>query len=187
MPHVADVTANSLLRDFLAFEEPECYRAELIDGEIVLTPPPDGSHQVIIGEIIKQVISKAPKMVFSGHKGLIVSDRGAAGAGRVIPDITILPSRILCGAPPWMEPAGVTMVVEVTLSQPARDRDTKRVAYASAGIPLYLLVDREFGLITLFSDPVGGDYAVSLIVPSGTGLQLPAPFSFTLETASFPV
>jgi len=186
MPHVADITADFLLGDFLAFEEPECYRAELIDGEIFLTPPPDGNHQVIIGEIIKQVIFKATKMTFSGHKGLIVPDRGVVGAGRVIPDITFLPSRILRGALPWMEPTGVAMVVEVTLSQPARDRDEKRVAYATAGIPLYLLVDREFGLITLFSDPASGDYAASLTVPSWTGLQLPAPFSFTLETASFP-
>ena len=59
------------------------------------------------------------------------------------------------------------MVVEVTLSQPARDRDIKRVAYATAGIPLYLLVDREFGLITLFSDPASGDYAASLTAPPG--------------------
>ena len=31
---------DTLLRDFLSLDIPEGYRAQLIDGEIVVTPPP---------------------------------------------------------------------------------------------------------------------------------------------------
>ncbi|CAM5512961.1 hypothetical protein SGLAM104S_06366 [Streptomyces glaucescens] len=53
---------------------------------------------------------------------------------------------------------GVALVLEVTSSKPGADRETKRRCYARGGIPLYLLVDREAGAVTLFSDPEGHDY-----------------------------
>lgn len=77
------------------------------------------------------------------------------------------------------------MVVEVTSSNPERDRKAKRHCYARAGIPLYLLVDRSNAEITLFSDPSGDDYAGHNTAPAGKPLPLPAPFSFDLETADF--
>ncbi len=39
-----DAPAEFLLADFLTFDTPEGYRAELVDGEIVVTPPLDGDH-----------------------------------------------------------------------------------------------------------------------------------------------
>jgi hypothetical protein len=38
--HRSEVPADFLLEEFLKLETPEGYRAELIDGEIVMTPPP---------------------------------------------------------------------------------------------------------------------------------------------------
>ena len=77
------------------------------------------------------------------------------------------------------------MVVEVTSSSPDHDRSAKRHGYASAKIPLYLLVDRQQGRVTLFSDPVGNDYTTQSQVPFGGIVKLPPPFSFTLETEEF--
>ena len=189
MPRLSDVTAESLLQDFLSLVEPDGYRAELIGGEIVLSSPPDGNHQVIVGEIIQQVIrNSVEEMDFSGYKGLIVPDRGIPDAGRVIPDGTFLPARanLVRGAPPWMAAAGVAMVVEVTESQPWLDRETKRRSYAQAGIPLYLLIDRELDQVTLFSRP-GVDTYGSLVSQSfGGSVWLPEPFAFTLRTGGFP-
>ena len=60
------------------------------------------------------------------------------------------------------------------------DRELKRRSYAKAGIPFYLLVDRfvQPMTITLFSEPVKGDYAKSDVVPAGPGggkLYVPDP------------
>lgn len=82
-------------------------------------------------------------------------------------------------------PDGVAMVVEVTSTKADRDRIAKRHCYALAGIPLYLLVDREEGTATLFSDPKARDHAEAHIVHFGKPLPLPAPFGFDLDTADF--
>ena len=61
----------------------------------------------------------------------------------------------------------------------------KRRAYAGAGIPLYLLVDRQQRQVTLFSHPAHGDYSRTCTAVFGDKLELPKPFDFALDTASF--
>lgn len=183
-----DAPADYRLQDFLSFDTPDGYLAELIDGEIVVTPPPDGDHEDIIGLIVEQVFAKSrTRMNFAGVKGLIVPAAGAFGGERVIPDGTFAPARLRLfrGAEPWMKTAGVELVLEVTSSRPEVDRDAKRRAYASAGIPLYLLVDRQRERVTLFRHPAGNDYSSTTEEAFGGSLEIPEPFAFTLETADF--
>jgi Uma2 family endonuclease len=188
MAREPDADADFTLQDFLSFDTPEGYRAELIDGEIVVTPPPDGNHERCIMRIVKQVLAaSAAPMDFSGQKGLIVPV--TEGQGRVIPDITFAPAQLdlFLDAPTWMPAAGVAMVVESTSSSPDHDRNAKRRAYAAAQIPLYLLVDRQRQEITLHGDIMRNEYTSSSTVRLGGGVKLPEPFSFTLETESFAV
>jgi Uma2 family endonuclease len=180
--------ANLLLKDFLAFETREGYRVELINGEIVVSPPPDGGHEDIVGLITEQVIEHSKlRMRLAGNKGLILGTEETGGDYRVIPDLTIAPAerRLFRGAPPWMHVAGVTMVVEVTSARPDLDRGSKRLGYAIAGVPFYLLVDRERGHVTLFSGPLEDDYARYVAVAFGEKLELPESFAFALDTAEF--
>lgn len=188
MARESQVPARFLLEDFLSLETPEGYRAELIDGEIVVTPPPDGDHEDVIAHIVKQVLrNSSVEMSYSGNKGLTVPPGTVGGEGRVIPDLTFAPDELhlFRGAPPWMPAAGVAMVVEVTSSRPGLDRNAKRHRYAAARIPLYLLVDRERERVTLFSGPVGDDYAHTDAAPFGGSLDLPKPFAFGLDTSAF--
>lgn len=177
-----------LLADFLNLDTPEGYRAELIDGEIVLSPPPDGNHQLDIWWILDQIRrSSSTRMQDSGNSGLLVPSQEIPGAGRVIPDAVVAPAGldVFRNAPSWMSPDGIELVVEVTSSRPDLDRNAKRRSYAQAGIPLYLLVDREHRRVTLFSHPVHHDYSQTNAVPFGDKLRLPQPFDFALDTAPF--
>ncbi|MGW3564720.1 Uma2 family endonuclease [Streptomyces sp. NPDC000941] len=188
MAHEPFTQEEGLLEGFLALSTPEGFRAELIEGEIVVTPPPDGEHEDYISLIVEQVFARsATRMQFSGNKGLKVPRGGLCARNFVIPDGTFAPreQRLFRPAESWMPCEGVSMVVEVTSTKPDRDREAKRHCYANGGIPLYLLVDREKSSVTLFSDPEKAVYQEAATVSFGKPIDLPAPFSFTLETADF--
>jgi Uma2 family endonuclease len=188
MAHEPLTQAEVLLEGFLALDAPEGFRAELIEGEIVGTPPPDGDHEDYIELIVMQVYRRSrTDMQFSGNKGLKLKNEGGAPKDHVIPDGTFAPRdlRLYRSADPWMPCEGVAMVLEVTSTKPRTDREVKRRCYARGGIPLYLLVDRAASSITLFSEPEKDDYRQHCTFPFGKSLTLPEPFAFELETTDF--
>ncbi len=188
MAHEPLTQAEVLLEGFLALDTPEGFRAELIEGEIVVTPPPDGDHEDYINVVLKQVLRKSrTDMDYSGNKGLKLRSGGACPKNHAIPDGTFAPTklRLFRGAESWMAPEGVALVVEVTSTKPQADREAKRRCYARGGIPLYLLIDRDDSSVTLFSDPENDDYRQLLTIPYGKPLPLPEPFAFDLETSDF--
>jgi Uma2 family endonuclease len=188
MAHEPLTQEEVLLEGFLALDTPEGFRAELIEGEIVVTPPPDGDHEDYIALIVEQMYARARiRMQFSGNKGLILRSGGACPKDRVIPDGTFAPRelRLYRGADSWMPCDGVAMVLEVTSTKPEADREAKRRCYARAGIPLYLLVDREASSVTLFSAPEKEDFREHCTRPFGKPITLPEPFAFDLDTTDF--
>ncbi|WP_148593040.1 Uma2 family endonuclease, partial [Streptomyces sp. WAC01526] len=174
MAHAPMPTDEETLLDyFLALETPLGFRAELIEGEIVVTPPTDGTHEHCFSGIVSQIMRQsAVDMDVSGYKGLEMPRGGRCPKNHVTPDATIAPRalRLFRGAPPWMPSDGVAMVVEVTSSKPYKDRVAKRHGYARAGIPLNLLIDRDKSAVTLFSAPEGEDYLNTHIAPFGKPL-----------------
>ncbi|QKW10852.1 Uma2 family endonuclease [Streptomyces sp. NA04227] len=183
------LTQEEVLQEwFLALDTPEGFRAELIEGEIVVTPPPDGDHEDCVELIANQVYRHSrADMQFSGNKGLRLRNDGACPKNHVVPDGTFAPRalRLFRGAESWMPCDGVALVLEVTSTKPRSDREAKRRCYAHGGIPLYLLVDRTMSSVTLFSEPEGQDYRQVCTVPFGKPLGLPEPFAFDLDTADF--
>ncbi|MGX1673018.1 Uma2 family endonuclease [Streptomyces sp. NPDC055400] len=188
MAHEPVTQEEVLLEGFLSLDTPEGFRAELIEGEIAVTPPPDGDHEDYINLIVKQVIRRSrTDMDFSGNKGLKLPSGGACPRNHLIPDGTFAPTerRLFRGAESWMPCEGVALVAEVTSTKPHQDREAKRRCYAHGGIPLYLLIDREKSSVTLHSDPENGDYRQSCTMPFGKAIALPEPFAFDLETSDF--
>ncbi|NEC23569.1 Uma2 family endonuclease [Streptomyces parvus] len=180
--------AGILLDGFLALGTPEGFRAELIEGEIVVQPLQDGNHEHCVNAVIKQVLRNSrTDMDFSGNKGLELPGSEDRPRNHAIPDGTFAPTerRLFRGADPWMPPQGVALVVEVTSTKPQADREAKRRCYARGGIPLYLLIDRDDSSVTLFSEPEGDDYRQHITIPYGKPLPLPEPFAFDLETGDF--
>lgn len=188
MAHEPLTQEEILLDGFLALDTPEGFRAELIEGEIVVTPPPDGEHEHYISRTARQVIRRSQvDMDFSGNKGLKLKSGEACPKNHVIPDITFAPLELglFRTADSWMPCEGVAMVLEATSTKPKVDREAKRRCYARGGIPLYLLVDRDASSVTLFSDPKGDDYRGVCRQPFGKPITLPEPFDFDLETLDF--
>ncbi|MGA5900169.1 Uma2 family endonuclease [Streptomyces venetus] len=181
-------TQKLLLDWFVELETPEGFRAELVEGEFVLTSLPDGHHAHCISRIVGQLLRRSDFDVqFSGNKGLKLRNADGHPQDHVIPDGTIVARapRLFRGAPPWMPCEGVTMVLEVTFTRPEVDRVAKRRSYARGGIPFYLLVDRDASSTTLFIEPQKGDYLRSCTAAFGKPLVLPDPFSFDLDTTAF--
>jgi Uma2 family endonuclease len=77
----------------------------------------------------------------------------------------------------------VLMTVEVTSTKPANDRSGKPEGYAAAGIPVYLLIDRERDELVVYSQPERGRYR-QRFTTSGLGeeLRLPDPVGVVLPT-----
>ncbi|WP_345740806.1 Uma2 family endonuclease [Stackebrandtia albiflava] len=161
---------------------PPGYRTQLIDQEITVTPPPQGDHEEIISSVILAVAASAggTRWTAAPNKGLITP------RGRFIPDITLAPKGTFRGAPPWADPAGVELVCEVTSRRADTDRDVKRLGYAQAGIPLYLLIDRDNDHAVLYSQPDDTDYQAEHTVKFGGELTIPAPVDTTIDTTEFP-
>jgi Uma2 family endonuclease len=188
MAHESLTQEEVLLEGFLALDTPEGFRAELIEGEIVVTPPPDGEHEKYISRLVRQVIKQSrTDMDFSGNKGLLLKSGEACPKNHVVPDVTFAPLDLdlFAHAGSWMRCNGVAMVLEVTSTKPQADREAKRRCYARGGIPLYLLVDRDAASVTLFGDPEKDDYRGHCTRPFGKPVTLPEPFAFDLETADF--
>ncbi|MDI3404401.1 Uma2 family endonuclease [Streptomyces cavernicola] len=161
---------------------PESLYVELIDGRLLITPTPDGDH----GECLRSVADQVRARHFALHlyqaRGLAVPARRA---GRARVDGAVAPVGYFRGQPSWSDPSGVLLVAEVTSGreQDAEvDRVDKRDAYAQAGLPIYLLVDRHRGEVVVHWDPEGGRYRHKSEAVFGAKLALPEPFDFDLDT-----
>jgi Uma2 family endonuclease len=154
---------------------PPGYKAETIEEQIVVTPPPDFGYQSAFMRLTFQ---------FSQHGWFVSGNSGLrTPLGKFIPDLFVVPQDYQPAGSDevWCSPEGVALVVEITSSNPSIDRDEKRRGYASAGIPLYLLVDRKAKESIVFSEPAKGDYRTVSSRPITEPIPLPEPFSFTLE------
>jgi Uma2 family endonuclease len=182
-PSTADQPQMSV-EDFeqVARAAPETVTLEFIRGKPAVKPAPDGDHDEIIMWLQTVCMQLRPDLGLYGERGLKVE---AYRRGRARPDGVFAPRRHFAGHGLWSDPDGVLMVVEVTSSDSdtdRRDRDEKRIDYAEADIPAYLLVDRDNDTLTLHSEPANGDYRQRPSYPYGTVVTLPEPVSLTLKT-----
>ena len=164
----------------LAAVAPESVRLEFVDGRLEVKPLPDGNHAEIVMSLLRQCLTQRPELRLYPGQGLITE---AFGQGRSRPDGALAPKGYFKGRGEWSDAAGVLMVVEVTSSQPENDRNAKPFGYASAGIPVYLLIDRRRGELVVHSNPSGGRYADTHHTQGlGERLVLPESVGIVLET-----
>ncbi len=185
MISMVDEYRDAIRRAFDAL--PEGTWAEIVDGEIIVSPFPNDLHQLIVRYLVRLLALGTPDdWEIEPAAGLIVEP----DQQEYRPDIYVAPATAWTGQRPGAEPGQVKLVIEVVSPSKRdreRDRDTKFRVYAGAGIPLYLLVDRYDGkgFTTLYSNPSGDQYLDAHKVPFGETLRLPSPFDVEIDTARF--
>ncbi|MGY0017487.1 Uma2 family endonuclease [Streptomyces sp. cg35] len=163
---------------------PKGWRVELIEGEIHVTPPANGEHEEYVSEVSGQV--RDHTKAHGRYTGIGLNVPGASQTGHVIPDLVVAPKGTFDNKEEWHDASAVLMVVEVTSdSTVGNDRVKKIRGYARAAIPVYLLIDREAGQVTVCTAPEGDDYTTKASYKTGLAVPLPEPLGFDLDTAEF--
>ncbi|MCD0446594.1 Uma2 family endonuclease [Glycomyces sp. A-F 0318] len=175
-----------------AWEEldvPPGFRAEIIRGDIVLSPSPTSKHSQICAQISRQLWPLASEREWYSANELGV--RIAHTDEALIPDLVVLPMAVLDEEEETqaVDSGEILLAVEVTSDSSARrDRKTKLWSYAYGMIPVYLLVDRHEGegTVTVYSEPDGnGNYVEHQKTAFGKPVTLPDPIGFELDTGPF--
>ncbi|MET9377180.1 Uma2 family endonuclease [Streptomyces sp. NPDC002992] len=167
----------------LAAVAPDNLQIELINGRILVTPAPDGDHSEASRVVARQIIRARDDLWLYEERGLAIP---AYRAGRARVDGAVAPDGYFRGQPSWADPSGVLLAVEVTSGGEADaevDRMDKRDAYAQAGLPVYLLIDRHRGEAVVHWEPSGGRYQHEARAVFGAKIPLPEPFGFDLDTS----
>ncbi|GHI06067.1 Uma2 family endonuclease [Streptomyces cellostaticus] len=105
--------------------------------------------------------------------------------GRARADGVLVQVGGLKGHGEWPEAGGALMAVEITSyasDTNQRDRVDKPDGYAAAGIPVYLLIDRDDCSVVVFNQPEDGRYRHEEKLPFGASVKLPDPVNIALDT-----
>ncbi|MGP4004158.1 Uma2 family endonuclease [Streptomyces sp. 8N706] len=152
------------------------YRVEIIGGEITVTPLADGHHCVSLTDIMIPLIAAG----LHGDACRVVQALGIwlpdGPFDFAAPDLAVVDADFAdhlvehhC-----YDPAIFRMVLEVTSSNYGNDLKKKVLAYAIAGIPVYVIADRRNCRVRVLTDPEFGEYRVHAVHPPGESFSLPA-------------
>jgi Uma2 family endonuclease len=164
-------------------------RAEIIEGQLVVSPIPVIWHERVCGWLAHAFHGRcdAHDWFQDRHGEILLPSTGDL----IQPDFMILRDGSTLPDLESLRPLDrVLLAAEVISTSSVRaDREVKPRACALAGIPLYLLVDRFTKPVTvwLHSEPGANGYARVKTVTAGEKLRVPAPIDLTLDTSSLPV
>ncbi|NBE55503.1 Uma2 family endonuclease [Streptomyces boluensis] len=187
MTVMAERTSQMSVEDFeeLSAAAPETVTLEFINGRLEVKPVTDNKHAALIAWLVRQCMQARPELDLVTTQQLKVE---RYRKGRAVPDGTLVPiDHLMDQDEDWADPKGVLMTVEVTSydsDTESRDRREKPAAYAAAGIPVYLLVDRDRQALLVHTGPDldHGQYLHVDIVPFGEKTTLPEPVGIALDT-----
>jgi Uma2 family endonuclease len=119
------------------------HRRELIDGVVLLSPPPGPVHQSVVDLLGAKLTSLSP----AGHQVMRGVEVRFNERRCFIPDVAV----ILGGAGPrhtsWLAPREVLIAIEIVgPTSLLMDRIAKPALYAAAGIPYYWRVEIDGGI-----------------------------------------
>ncbi|MEU7433273.1 Uma2 family endonuclease [Streptomyces sioyaensis] len=176
---------EALVRIWEDTEAPEGCMVEIVDGIVTVAPPRDVRQNVIVAELSRALYQQA-----------LPEDRGAyqilalavpARHGLYVPNLVVAPDSVVRGAGRFIPAAAAELVVEVTsMTSAVHDRLHKPAGYASAGAPLYLLIDLwspDGPTAILHGEPDHRRYRIQRPTRLDEPLHLPEPFSMVIDTS----
>ncbi|WP_329534143.1 Uma2 family endonuclease [Streptomyces sp. NBC_01450] len=182
----------------IAFEQASTapIRPEYVEGTVIVPPQPNHKHNNGAFKLAVQFDS-AGHLVGMGN-GYRAAHKDGTTMSLLIPDFYVLrrePTELddsyLKAHKGWYPIDMIALVGEVTSTNHETDTGPKLRTYAAAGVPVYVLINRNAKTAHCYTDPVlpGDDpteayYDSETKVDLGDPLPLPAPYPI-LETAPF--
>ncbi len=153
------------------------WRYEVVDGSLLMTPPPTDFHQAVGRRLFLQLVRQAPPEWEPVYE---VAFRVRTD-GRV-PDLAVFPA----GMP--VRPRKVAyqasdfalLIEVVSPSTRGMDRVLRPAEYAAAGVPFYWRVETEPAVEVFAYELVDGAYIERARVSKGIA-QVPGPFSLSID------
>jgi Uma2 family endonuclease len=150
---------------------PEDLRAELIDGELVMSPSPDPAHQRVVHRLVtaldRQLGPSSDDRVLFAPCDVLIDEHNV-----LQPDLLVLPEGTRLMPRPWRIPVPVFVIEVISSSTATRDRGVKMERYRARGIREAWIVDRDEKTIDVLDLMAGtsavcgpGDSARSTAVP----------------------
>ncbi|AZM64555.1 hypothetical protein DMA10_30425 [Streptomyces sp. WAC 01420] len=142
------------------WEELPGHRVEILNGSMVVTPPPDGPHQESLTWLTEEFLRARARQAGLRYLQGIGLWLPTGPEDYAVPDFSVVDDDYKdalveknCYAPHVFR-----LVLEVTSSNWTNDTATKVDVYARANVPAYLIVDRTHDEVLLYTDPVDGKY-----------------------------
>ena len=150
-----EIKQKSALEDYMSL--PEGYPAELIGGEIIVSPSPSAKHQKIAGDLFfKMRLFKETKKI-PGEIFYEIDVR-LSNEDVVRPDIVYVSDESKIGE--WIEGAPDLVVEILSPTSAMRDLVDKKDLYERSGVKEYWVVDPENEEMIVFYNE-GGRFEVS--------------------------
>ncbi|MFD0264464.1 Uma2 family endonuclease [Kitasatospora indigofera] len=168
------------------------YRVEIIGSQIAVTPPASGSH----GDALTDIMIPFWEAGLHGSQSRVIQAIGIwlpdGPFDYAVPDLALVDADYEehRAERNCYDPAVFRLVLEVTSTNHAYDLKVKPAAYASAGVPVYVIVDRKNRKVMVLTDPSDGEYRLHAVHHPGQSFELPAsvgaPVTLSVDTVLGP-
>lgn len=162
------------------------YRAEIVDGNLIVSPAPHPWHIFAVRRLANAIEAAAlpDAMAYSDAEIRWVEHGEDVRADRaLIPDVLVAPRRLVEENPSYVRPDDVQLVVEVeSPSSKWYDRHVKPGLYAGLGISSMWRIERGMTLVEYRLTPDGAAEIVQTV--TGGKFQTDVPFPVTIDLDS---
>jgi Uma2 family endonuclease len=158
-------------------------RYEIVDGSLLVSPPPTVLHQAVTARISRLLAAAAgPELEVLEGVGVQLAN------GLLVPDVVVADGAAVWSGRSVLTPADLLLAVEVVSpSSTTTDRVTKPALYAAAGVPAYWRVELEGveGPTVVTYRLSGTAYAEQATVTAAESVRLDWPLGVHLAPADW--